>query len=89
MPRNALNVFQRDIFVEHYHCDNGCFSAKAFIDDFAKKGQTISNCAIYGLSEMERQKRPLKMYKKWQGQCCYMPKQYDKMQCTYPFGHMQ
>ena len=38
---------QHDVFVEHYHCDNGCFADKAFIDDVTKKGWTISYCATY------------------------------------------
>ena len=38
---------QNNVLVEHYHCDDGCFAEKAFIDNVTKKGQTISNCAAY------------------------------------------
>ena len=38
---------QDNVFTEHYHCDDGCFADKAFIDDVTKKGQTISYCAAY------------------------------------------
>ena len=39
--------FWHNVFVEHYHCDNGRFADEAFIDDITKKGQTISYCAAY------------------------------------------
>ena len=29
---------QHNVFVEHYHCDDGYFADKAFIDDVTKKG---------------------------------------------------
>ena len=45
---------QHDVFVEHYHCDNGHFGDKAFIDDVAKKGQTISYCAAYANFQNEK-----------------------------------
>ena len=36
---------QHNIFVEHYHCDDGHFIDKDFTDDVTKKGQMISYCA--------------------------------------------
>ena len=33
--------------MQHYHCDDGHFADKAFIDDLTKKGQNISYCAAY------------------------------------------
>lgn len=38
---------QHGVIIKHYHCDNGRFSDKTFIDDVTKKGQTISYCAAY------------------------------------------
>ena len=38
---------QHNIYVEYYHCDDEHFADKAFIDDVAKKSQTISYCAEY------------------------------------------
>ena len=38
---------QHNVFVEHYHCDDGHFADRAFIDDVIKKGQKISYCAAY------------------------------------------
>ena len=35
------------MFVEHYHCDNGHFADKPFIDDVSKKDQTIRYCSAY------------------------------------------
>ena len=46
MQRNVLNVFSSAFFVEHCHCNNGCFADNAFFDDVTKKGQTISFFAV-------------------------------------------
>ena len=70
MKKNVLNVFVVSIMcvVEHYHCDNGHFADRVFIDDVTKKGQTISYCAAYDIFKMGRQKRQLEMCNIWREQ---------------------
>ena len=37
---------QNAVRFRHYHCDNGCFADRAFMDDVRKAGQTITFCGV-------------------------------------------
>ena len=48
---NAKHAFERvahqhAIRIRHYHCDNGRFADRAFMDDVRKAGQTITFCGV-------------------------------------------
>ena len=46
--KQAFESYARtfSVKVKHYHADNGHFADKAFMQDVAKNGQTISFCSI-------------------------------------------
>ena len=37
---------QHAVRIRHYHCDNGRFAARVFMDDIRKAGQTITFCGV-------------------------------------------
>ena len=37
---------QHAVCIRHYHCDNGRFADRAFMDDIRKAGQTITFCGV-------------------------------------------
>ena len=37
---------QHAVRIMHYHCDNGHFADRAFLDDVRKAGQTITFCGV-------------------------------------------
>ena len=45
------HVFERqciehNVHVQHYHCDNGIFRSKLFVDDCQQSGQSLSFCGV-------------------------------------------
>ena len=37
---------QHAVHIRHYHCDNGRFADRAFMEDVRKAGQTITFCGV-------------------------------------------
>ena len=46
---DAFEAYSRrhGVIIRHYHCDNGRFAEKRWVDHCIKSGQTISYCAAY------------------------------------------
>ena len=47
-PKHAFECIaeQHAVHIRHYHCDNGRFADRAFMDDVCKAGQTITFCGV-------------------------------------------
>ena len=59
--KECLECFchQHDAFAKIYYCDNGIPADKAFIDDVAKKRQTISFCTPCSHFQNEKQEKDI------------------------------
>ena len=91
MQKNILNVFVISI-MSLWSTTTAIMDAlqtRLLLLMLPRRVKPLATVLPMNIFKMGRQNRQSMMFKIWQEQCDYMPKQDGHMSFTYPFGHMQ